>query len=347
MATIRKRNGNWTASVRRKGYDPKYGTFDTKTEAQDWAKDIEIQMRKRVYFDTTSSEKTTLEQLLERYSEEVSVLKKGVVQEQSKIRMILKHSIVEKKLIEIDSSDLVNYRKNRLKGYDGRFNKVIKSVGDKTTREELQILNHAFKIAKSEWGFKLPDGNPCDEVTKPAANKGARDRRLKNHKDKSLCEETLLLQHAKTYGKNMADVITFAIETAMRRGELAKLEWQYVDLDIRIAHLQMTKNGKKRDVPLSTKATKLLHKLKTDATDNNGSVFGLLADYITHAFIDICKEADITNLKFHDLRHEATSRLFELGLNPLEVATITGHEDLQMLKRYTHLRGVDLVNKLK
>ena len=57
-------------------------------------------------------------------------------------------------------------------------------------------------------------------------------------------------------------------------------------------------------------------------------------------------ETRIVGLTFHDLRHEATSRLFEKGLNPVEVATITGHKDTRMLMRYTHLRAEDLVKKL-
>ena len=346
MATYRKRNGNWTVSVRRKDYPQQYATFDTKKEAETWAADIETKMKRRAFFDTTSSEKTPLKEILMRYSEDVSVLKKGVVQEQSKIRMILKHPIVEKTLIQIDGSDIAKYRDDRQKGYDGLLDKFVKRVGKKTTREEMLIISKVFKVAKSEWRYNLPAGNPCDDIPKPTGNDGARDRRLNTHSDKSKCEEERLLKHAKAFGKNMEHVITFAIETAMRRGELAKLEWKYVDLDNRIAHLPVTKNGKKRDVPLSTKATKVLNKLKNDS-DDDVLVFGLLPDFITDSFIKIRTNAGIENFRFHDFRHEATSRLFELGLNPLEVAAITGHEDLQMLKRYTHLKGVDLVKKLR
>ena len=63
-------------------------------------------------------------------------------------------------------------------------------------------------------------------------------------------------------------------------------------------------------------------------------------------FLKLCRRKEIENLHFHDLRHEATSRLFENGLNPVEVATITGHKDTRMLMRYTHLRAEDLVERL-
>ena len=78
----------------------------------------------------------------------------------------------------------------------------------------------------------------------------------------------------------------------------------------------------------------------------NGYVFNIRSDSITQAFERIRKKAGINNLRFHDLRHEATSRFFELGLNIMEVASITGHKDLAMLKRYTHLRAEDLAKKL-
>ena len=75
----------------------------------------------------------------------------------------------------------------------------------------------------------------------------------------------------------------------------------------------------------------------------DGQVWGMKPDSISQAFERICSTAGIEGLTFHDLRHEATSRLFEKGLNPMQVAAITGHKTLQMLKRYTHLRAEDLV----
>ena len=71
-----------------------------------------------------------------------------------------------------------------------------------------------------------------------------------------------------------------------------------------------------------------------------------LATTVSVAFLKLCRKTGIDDLHFHDLRHEATSRLFEKGLNPVEVATITGHKDTRMLMRYTHLRAEDLVGRL-
>lgn len=342
MATIRKRSGNWTVSIRKKGYDPLYGTFDTKAEAEAWAAEIESSMRKRSFIDTSAADQNTLRDILERYSKEISTTKKGVVQEQSKIKMICKHDIVDKTLSTLTSSDVAGYRDDRLKGYG-----EVKKVGEKTTREELNLINHALKIANAEWHITLPRGNPAADVRKPSGSKGKRDRRLKLNKNKKRCEYSRLILSAKKIDNKIESAIILAIETAMRRTELATLTWSNVNLRKRIAYLDETKNGDSRDVPLSTTAVNLLKELKKQNKDLDQTVLAMSPDFITHTFIKVCKDANIVDFHWHDLRHEATSRLFELGLNEMEVSTITGHKTLQMLKRYTHLKASDLVKKLK
>jgi len=147
-----------------------------------------------------------------------------------------------------------------------------------------------------------------------------------------------LLTAAKLSGS--AKIIEFALETAMRRGELVDMRWTHVDLAKRILHVPVTKTETPRYIPLSTKAAEILRGLPRRI---DGRVFGVRPQSITQAFERACSRAKIVNLTFHDLRHEATSRLFERGLNPMQVAAITGHKTLQMLKRYTHLRAIDLV----
>ena len=129
----------------------------------------------------------------------------------------------------------------------------------------------------------------------------------------------------------------------MRRGELLSLAWEDVDLDLRVAHLNMTKNGSKRDVPLSPEVINLLRSLPHGISS---CVFPITFASLRGLWNRACKRTGITDLHFHDLRHEATSRFFEKGLNVMEVATITGHKDLRMLQRYTHLRAEDLATKL-
>jgi integrase len=138
--------------------------------------------------------------------------------------------------------------------------------------------------------------------------------------------------------------VALAIETGMRRGELLGLLWDNVDLERRTAFLPVTKNGESRGVPLSNRAVEVLRALPPST---NGRVFGeLTREALKQSFNRAARRTGITGLRVHDLRHEATSRLFEKGLNVMEVAFVTGHKTLQMLKRYTHLSVTDLATTL-
>jgi len=152
-----------------------------------------------------------------------------------------------------------------------------------------------------------------------------------------------LIAVALEFNREIAPAIILAIETAMRQGEIAKLRWENIDLDLRTALLPMTKNGTARRFPLSTKA---IEALKWCPPPHTGRVFKLTQHAMKYAFREVRKQCGLGNIRFHDLRHEAASRLFEKGLNVMEVAAITGHKNLKMLQRYTHLRAEDLAKKL-
>ena len=139
-------------------------------------------------------------------------------------------------------------------------------------------------------------------------------------------------------------LVQLALETAMRQGELLRLHWEYIDLNRGTAHLPDTKNGEARTVPLSSTAIAVLRALPRAL---HGDVFrGVTTEAVKRSYMRAIRRAGSKDLRFHDLRHEATTRLFEKGLNIMEVASITGHKDLRMLRRYTHLKAEDLARKL-
>jgi len=212
----------------------------------------------------------------------------------------------------------------------------LKEVSPSTIKKEMVLLNHALDTAQKEWGCYLPV-NPLQGIRKPKENP-QRDRRLDGEELKRL-----LVSCGDSANHWFCPLVITAIETAMRRGELLGLEWQHVDLDKRTAYLPITKNGTSRTIPLSLKAIETLQHLPRDIS---GRVFPLSATALRGLWARACKRAGIEDLRFHDLRHEATSRFFEKGLNVMEVAAITGHKDLRMLQRYTHLRAEDLAVKL-
>ena len=139
-------------------------------------------------------------------------------------------------------------------------------------------------------------------------------------------------------------LIKLALETGMRRGELLNIHWQDINWSAKTLIIPTTKNDESREIPLTSKAIKaLLMSSKRDI----GALFAIKPDSLSQAFNRACKKLNVSNLRFHDLRHEATTRLFELGLNVIEVSTITGHKDLTMLDRYTHLKAEKLGEKIE
>ncbi|HAP0314283.1 TPA: integrase, partial [Escherichia coli] len=146
--------------------------------------------------------------------------------------------------------------------------------------------------------------------------------------------------------KNLMLYVIFhlALETAMRQGEILALRWEHIDLRHGVAHLPETKNGHSRDVPLSRRARNFLQMMPVNL---HGNVFDYTASGFKNAWRIATQRLRIEDLHFHDLRHEAISRFFELGsLNVMEIAAISGHRSMNMLKRYTHLRAWQLVSKL-
>ena len=327
MATIRRLRGRWQAQVRRKGIPPRAKSFDTKIDAEKWARNLETELDRCGNLpDTRLAEQMTVRTMFERYLQEITPHKRSARSEHYRIAAILKRDIAHRTLAMLTPQHIANYRDERLA-----------TVAPATVIRELNSLGHAIDIARKEWGVHLSQ-NPCRMIRRPKPPRG-RDRRLQPG------EEQLLLDAADS-GRNpyMRPLIIVALETAMRQGELLGLTWDNVDLDRRIAHLSLTKNGDSRDVPLSTRAISVLQELK----DSSGSttVFATTKSAVEQAWQHLRNRAGASDLHFHDLRHEAVTRLLEKGWNVIEVATVSGHKELRMLQRYSHLRAEDLVARL-
>lgn len=321
MATFRKRGKNWQALIRKKGQPPITKSFQRKSDAQTWAKTIESELERGIYIDRTLAEQTIFLDVINRYEREVALGLKSFTKIKSRLKHLRKF-LGKFSLSTITSTQLATYRDMRLN-----------HVGAESIRSELGLINRILKISNNEWGIILPYGIPT--VSKPKAPQG-RDRRLQDNEEQRL----IYSLHLNT---EMQSIILFAIETAMRRGEIVGMLWSHIDLVKRTLCIPYTKTDIARTIPLSNNAVSILKKLPR-RIDNK--VFNLKPDSITQAFERACKRVDIQNLRFHDLRHEATSRLFEVGLNVMEVASITGHRDLRMLNRYTHIRPELLAKKL-
>lgn len=276
----------------------------------------------------------TLDVALQRYRSEVSILKKGYVQETYRLEQIRRTELAKKPVRDITSKDIATYRDMRLSAINLRTRKTLSPA---TVRLEMSLMSNLFDIARIEWG--LCEKNPVKDVRKPKSPPG-RDRRLTPR------EERLILRYCHQHvNEQLYSIVVLALETAMRQGEILKLEWQHINLKNQIAHLPDTKNGTKRDIPLSLKARDMLIRL---GVRSHGKVFDYTSNGLKSTWRFMLIKIGIQDLHFHDLRHEACSRLFELGtLDVMEIAAISGHKSLSMLKRYTHLRANKLVRKLE
>ena len=275
-----------------------------------------------------------LRQALVNYQFRVSSQKRSYEQERYRIDQINRSFLADMPVNEISSVDIASYRDKRLSDINPRTQEKLSTS---TVRLELSLLSNFFDIAQIEWG--LCSDNPVRKVRKPKPAEG-RERRLTPREDR------LILRYCHSYSNpELYTIVVLALETAMRQGEILGLKWEDVNLKSRIAHLPLTKNGSKRDVPLSLKARDALirHGIRT-----SGKVFNYTKEGLKSTWRTMMVRLKIQDLHFHDLRHEACSRLFEIGtLDMMEVAAISGHKSLSMLKRYTHLKAQKLVKKLE
>ena len=335
MATFVQRKGPggkrvWQALVRRRGYPQQTRTFDTKGAAEVWAGGIENEMGNGTFVSRAEAESTSLAEALDRYLREITPTKKPSTQSRETVRarVIAEIPLARRSLASIKGSDIATFIRAR----------QAEGLGANAIRLDLALLSHVFTVAGSAWGMESL-GNPVKRIRGQRPKlPGGRTRRLVDDEHQRLVEAA-----SKDQGGMVGPLIIWAIETAMRRGEIAAMRWDHLDRKARVLLIPETKTGTPRRVPLSTAALGVLDGLPRRL---DGRVWGMRPDSISQAFERVCKAAGIEGLTFHDLRHEATSRLFEKGLNPMQVAAITGHKTLQMLKRYTHLRAEDLVGML-
>ncbi|MEW8324931.1 MAG: site-specific integrase [Candidatus Thiodiazotropha taylori] len=324
MATITKRSNRYRVLIRKQNFPTICKTFSDKSTAQTFAKDVEAKMERGLFMDASAAEKTTLNELLDSYSKTILPSKKGKEIEQIRINT-LRTALGHYTLSQLQPHIVTKYRDKRLE-----------SIQSGTTRRELSLLSTILNTAETDFDIHLPQGNPVSKIRLPKEPKG-RTRRLDRQE-----EYKLLLALKNTIVRGLVEL---ALETALRRSEILRITRFDISFSSRTLYIPKSKTDTPRRIPLSKKATKILHSRLSKVKD--GYLWNIKAHSVSTAFRRACKRAGIDDLRFHDLRHEATSRLFEKGLSIMEVSSITGHQDLRMLKRYTHIRPESLVKKLE
>ncbi len=323
MASFRFRNNRWQARVQRKGQKDLAKSFLNKPDAEKWARSIEIEIDRGTYINSDYAQKTLFKEIFQRYLDDLALHIKSADNQSIRVRKLMKHPIAEVNMAQLSPKHIADYRDERLK--------VIKP---NTVIRELAILSSVINHARREWGLNIT--NPVKMIKKPSSTPG-RNRILN---DEELSRLFIQLENISPWYKPLVE---FALETSMRRGELMSLLWVNINFDKSVAFLPLTKNGDSRYVPLSLKAIRILKLLPRDI---EGRVFPLNKQTVSILFLRAARRAKVLDVHFHDLRHMAITRLASKFSNPIEIAAISGHKSLSMLKRYTHIKAEDLVQKL-
>lgn len=350
MASITKRGSFWRVQIRTRGHNSISRSFDTKIQAQTWSKDIESQMARGIYRCMAEAENTTLHEALDRYYAEISSQKSHPAQELQRVKHWQRHPLARRYLATLRGTDFALYRDDRRA--EGR--------AESTIRLELQLVSHLFEICRKEWGM---EGliNPMNNIRKPGSGT-SRERRLMPG------EFDLIFNALQASGNPWAaPAFVLAIDTSLRQGMLFKLSRSWLDATkgehngrvffIPEEHRAKGNKGVPPFVPLTLRAAQIVANMQRSP---DGNLFGCTQNAVVMVWKKALKSARakylattehpvkgfLEDLRWHDLRHEAASRMFEKGLHPLEVSSITGHKSLTMLKRYTHLQPSQLLSKI-
>ncbi len=342
-AFIKRGESQWQAKIRRKGFAPQSKTFNTKPEAEKWARSVEAEIDRGTFIDRREADGTTLEDALERYGREVTPLKKGARAERNRIKRWQAHKLAKCSLSAVRGKDMAKFRDERR----------AEGKAENTIRLDLALISAMYETARREWGLEGL-ANPVRMIKAPGSS-NRRDRCL------SALEEPWLfagMEAAMPRTPNAKAILQLAIATGMRQGEILKIEWSDVKLSARHIHLSDTKSGDPRDVPLSPQAIDIVQSLPRPL--DGGKVFDVSQDRLIRAFSQACKlgrklyeaenakqppEGFLSGLVFHSLRHTAATRMAPL-LSAHELCRAFGWKTMQMALRYYHPTGESLADKL-
>lgn len=374
MGTITERKGKngktYKVQIRRKGHGNQTESFRTKAMAERWMRLTEADLDAGRFVDQRLAKQTTLEEALERYEQEITPKKDSAEKEASFHRLWRSLPLAKRSLASLKTSDF--------KKLSDKWE--AQGLEASTVVRRLALPSNLFTVARKLWGYSGLI-NPLSDLQKPKVS-DARTRTLMDapvssdsHLEEDLEEDSeeddenpidrddlpgeLDYIEAASQSKWLKPAMNLAVETAMRLSEIASLEWEHINLKTKVAHLPKTKNGDARNVPLSPAAVAVLSGLKTP---EGKKVFGIRADSLSKRFgftrirarkryVLECQAKGETphasflvGLRFHDLRHEATTRLASI-FQIHELAKITGHKSTAMLLRYYHPKAEDFAKR--
>lgn len=340
MASIQKRGSTFRVRIIRKGYSTLSQTFKTRLEAIKWARKTETEIDQGVIKPNKAIANRMLDMQLsfgdaaEHYIKNHSIHKRNCRTEAGTIRALIK-LWGQDHVQNIDKAKIFTLRDDLL----------LRGRSGDTVNHYYNAISKIYQMLQTEWSMTVD--NPIKGIKRLAANP-SRTKRINGE-----TENALLFACEQSKSKLLKPIVEFALETGMRRGEIMGLKWFDIDIPTRRAFLHITKNGKPRQVPLTLKAIQILNGVRQEHPEY---VFPLSLDALRRHFDKAVKTAKknwgfkgvnpFDDLRLHDCRHEALSRLSDAGLNVIELSYISGHKTLTQLSRYTHPSYEAIFSKL-
>lgn len=329
MATLRNRGGLWHSQIRKKGFPQQTKTFHTKAAATAWARRIELSMEDGSWIDTRESRSVLIDHMVddliysfERFGLEVAGPKLGQLNQ-------IKEHFHGVSIHDLTLDDVLGFAAHRRK-----------TVCASTLQTQMYYLKQIVENARINTKERVVD-QAIDELHKKKIIMGSkrRDRRLAPGEYDALMEAS---------GDHwIGTAIDIAVESAMRQGEIHRLKWSDIDEEAGVIHLKR-KNKKaeggrsEEKIPILQGVREALLRARKHTQQGDNLFHVKKSESISDKFARMTKKIGIEDLRFHDLRHEAISRMFERGMRVEQVRVVSGHRTLDQLSRYVNLRAEDL-----
>ncbi|CAB3850576.1 hypothetical protein LMG26858_01686 [Achromobacter anxifer] len=334
MAAIVKIGAKWRAQVRKAGRKSISRTFETKIEAQRWALEIEG--------SSAETASMTVAKLIEKYRE-LRAESGRPIKSKSNEDYMLQHLAAEDdglgqvKLEKLATSHLVTWCQRRQRAGAGPY----------TVNMHMSKLGTAIRHTKSILNLRI--GDPVGDARPTLHHFGLIGPGNKRDRRPTAKELEQLYEYFAEHFPYMVDVLTVAINTGLRQGEIFRIRWADLDdvrklIIVRDRKHPKQKIGNDQPIPLLGEAWAAIDRQPRDTPD--GRIFPYRAATVSQLFTRTCVTLEIKDLHFHDMRHEAVSSLFEAGWQIPEVAAVSGHKDWRQLKRYTQIDPAGLHNKV-
>lgn len=329
----------WRAQVRRNGHTLSR-TFRRKAEAEEWARGQETRIdRGETPLGTTPLSRDTLGDLIDLHFADLHELARSIGRTKEATLLRLKDEIGTTRLPDLTRERLVHFAKTRAKA----------GAGPATIAIDISFITTVLEHAAAVHGVAVP----TDEVrlARIALNRlGLIDKPTERNRRPSDDELKRIIETAEMNPRQiipLGRIVRFAVATALRQDEITRVLWDDFDADNAVLTVRKRKHPREKasndqTIPLVADTGYDAVALIREQAQRYGRTTGFIFPYdgrsVGTAFRRVCRDLGIADLHFHDLRHEAISRLFEADWDIPGVAAVSGHKDWKMLQRYTHLR---------